>query len=170
MFLLTGPATNAITIATVLRTLGKRAMVIYLVTIGAVSLLLGYGLNLITMKYGFTSIIMVHQHDMLPEWLKTGGSLVLIGMLAWYYISTRWVGHKRKAVTMTEKQFKINVEGMSCMHCVGSVKKAVESIEGTKDVAVSLEDKQVVFGVEDEQLVEAAKAAIVTAGFQVQAG
>lgn len=33
----------------------------------------------------------------------------------------------------------IEVKGMSCMHCVGSVEKALGTIEGVSDVKVSLE-------------------------------
>ncbi|WP_432737007.1 heavy-metal-associated domain-containing protein [Maridesulfovibrio sp. FT414] len=35
---------------------------------------------------------------------------------------------------------KIAVKGMSCMHCVGSVEKALSGIEGVTDVKVSLEN------------------------------
>ena len=46
---------------------------------------------------------------------------------------------------MDKKTFK--VEGMSCMHCVGAVKKAVSSLEGVSVVEVDLKGKtaQVVF-------------------------
>ncbi len=42
VFLLTGPATNAITISTVFKTLGRRTTVIYLLSISIISLILGY--------------------------------------------------------------------------------------------------------------------------------
>ncbi|MFW5498292.1 MULTISPECIES: heavy-metal-associated domain-containing protein [unclassified Maridesulfovibrio] len=35
---------------------------------------------------------------------------------------------------------KVEIKGMSCMHCVGSVEKALSAIEGVTDVKVSLED------------------------------
>ncbi|MBU0994584.1 MAG: permease [Proteobacteria bacterium] len=170
VFLLTGPATNAITIATVVRTLGKKSAVIYLASISLVSLLLGYGLNVITLQYGFKNIIMLDHHGMLPEWLKTGGSLLLIGMLLWYYISTKFVNKIRMGGHMTNHQFKIKIDGMTCMHCAGSVKKAVESIKGTKDVMVSLEDKNVIFDADNPKKIEDVKVAITAAGFLVVAG
>ncbi len=42
-----GPATNSVTMGVVLQTLGKRALVIYLTVIGLLSLLFGYGLDLV---------------------------------------------------------------------------------------------------------------------------
>ncbi len=40
---------------------------------------------------------------------------------------------------------KLNVEGMSCQHCVGRVKKTIEAADGVSDVTVDLEAKEAVF-------------------------
>lgn len=40
-----------------------------------------------------------------------------------------------------EKSVKIAIEGMSCMSCVANVKKNLSSIDGVKEVKVSLQDK-----------------------------
>lgn len=40
-----------------------------------------------------------------------------------------------------EKSVKISIVGMSCMSCVANVKKTLSSIDGVKEVNVSLEDK-----------------------------
>ncbi len=40
---------------------------------------------------------------------------------------------------------KLNVEGMSCGHCVGRVKKTIEAASGVSDVTVNLENKEAVF-------------------------
>lgn len=40
-----------------------------------------------------------------------------------------------------EKSVKISIEGMSCMSCVANVKKTLSSIDGVKEVNVSLQDK-----------------------------
>lgn len=36
--------------------------------------------------------------------------------------------------------YNLKIEGMSCMHCVASVKSALEEINGVHQVQVSLED------------------------------
>jgi len=61
----------------------------------------------------------------------------------------------------------IGVEGMSCEHCVMTVKKAVSAIDGISDVAVSLDDKAVTFSYIGDGCVNAAKDAIVEAGYEV---
>ncbi len=39
----------------------------------------------------------------------------------------------------------IEIKGMSCQHCVGSVDKALNSIEGLKNVSVNLEKAEATF-------------------------
>ena len=45
IFLITGPATNAATIATVFKTMGRKAVIIYLITLGSCSVIAGWILN-----------------------------------------------------------------------------------------------------------------------------
>lgn len=41
------------------------------------------------------------------------------------------------------EKVKLNVNGMSCQHCVNSIKKAVGALDGVSEVDVSLEGKTV---------------------------
>jgi len=41
---------------------------------------------------------------------------------------------------------KLNIEGMSCQHCVGRVKKYLESIDSVSNVIVDLDQKEASFG------------------------
>ncbi len=167
VFLLTGPATNAITISTVIKTLGKSAATVYLLSISIISLLLGYLLNIITVKYGFNKIIMIHQHEMFPGWLKIAGSAALCMMLGWYYLNTGILKKYRKEGKMSDNRTSINVGGMTCMHCASNVKKAVEAVSGTSDILVNLEKGNVNFLLEDNINIEEVKAAIASAGYEV---
>lgn len=58
---------------------------------------------------------------------------------------------------------KLNVEGMSCQHCVAHVTQALEAVEGVSRVEVSLEDASAIVefdgAVPDEVLIAAAKNA-----------
>ncbi|MFD2112217.1 CopZ family metallochaperone [Thiorhodococcus fuscus] len=61
---------------------------------------------------------------------------------------------------------KLQVTGMSCMHCVGAVTKALQQVPGVDQAEVSLEDKQaVVTGSADP---EALIAAIKEEGFAAE--
>ena len=60
----------------------------------------------------------------------------------------------------------LNVEGMSCQHCVANVKKAVEALDGVDGVEVDLEAGKV--AVEGNADADAVKAAIAQAGYTVK--
>lgn len=62
----------------------------------------------------------------------------------------------------------LNVEGMSCGHCVNAVKNAISEIEGVYEVEVSLEDKKVSFNIDNSEiLIEKVKNAIEEEGYDV---
>ena len=60
----------------------------------------------------------------------------------------------------------LDVEGMSCQHCVANVKKAVEAVAGVNSVEVDLEAGKVT--VDGSADAEAVKAAITGAGYSVK--
>ena len=62
----------------------------------------------------------------------------------------------------------IKVMGMSCDHCVQTITKAVEGINGIASVQVDLEKKQVTVGFEENQTdLKTISVKIVEAGFEV---
>lgn len=62
-----------------------------------------------------------------------------------------------------------NVEGMSCEHCVKSVKGALGELDGVKSVEVSLEEKTVTIEYDkDSVTVEDMKNAIEDQGYDVK--
>lgn len=168
VFLLTGPATNAIGISTITKVVGKKSTLIYLLVISLSSLVFGYLLNMVVARYGFSQVIMLHHTDMLPHWLKLGGSVILTAMLAWYYLDVKWLSKMKKGVTIMSETVTLNVNGMSCMHCSNSVRKAVESVDGTSNVSVDLEGKKVAFEMKEKAFLSKVKDAISFAGFTVE--
>ena len=62
----------------------------------------------------------------------------------------------------------MNINGMTCMGCVRSVKNVLEKISGVSGADVSLENEQVTIQYDAEQTnVNQFKEAIVGAGFEV---
>jgi copper chaperone CopZ len=167
VFLLTGPATNAVTISTIIRTLGKKTALIYILCISVVSLVLGQTLNIVSSNYGLSQIIMTHQHEILPAWLKISGSVLLSLMVLWYYFDTKILTNLKRTKNMEHNKIRFNVEGMECMHCSGSVKKAVMAVSGTSDITVNLDGKYVEFQINDPANIENVKSAISSAGYQL---
>jgi uncharacterized membrane protein YraQ (UPF0718 family) len=94
VFLMTGPATNAATLATLAGQVGKRAAIIFLLTV-VVSSLAG-GLILDALFRGNIDQI-IHAHGfMLPQWLKSACAIILLAVLIYGIIHSR---HKTEEPT-----------------------------------------------------------------------
>lgn len=61
---------------------------------------------------------------------------------------------------------KLNVEGMSCQHCVAHVTQALEAVEGVSRVEVSLEDASAIVEFDSAVSDEALIAAVKNAGYE----
>ncbi len=69
---------------------------------------------------------------------------------------------------MSSETKTLNVEGMSCMHCVNAVKNAVGSLPGISKVDVDLEGKKVAVEYDSNQVnIEKIKDKIEDAGYEV---
>ena len=62
----------------------------------------------------------------------------------------------------------IKITGMSCQHCVASVTKALNEIDGVKNVNVNLEKGEATYEEEKPVPVETVKEAITRTGFGVK--
>ena len=66
------------------------------------------------------------------------------------------------------KKITLNVEGMSCSHCVNAVTKAVTALDGVSEVKVDLAEKTVTVDyTADEVSLESIKEAIEDEGYDV---
>ena len=166
VFLLTGPATNAVNIATVSKIVGKKSTAAYLATIAGVSLLLGFLLNKLSALTGL-AVIHEHHHSMLPEWLNTIGSISLFAMLSIYYYRIKLYPKLRKKRTMSNT-YTLHVKNMSCMNCVKHVTHAIESVEGTSDIMIDLDKGTASFVLLNTDLLDTVKKKIEEAGYPVE--
>lgn len=62
----------------------------------------------------------------------------------------------------------INVEGMTCGHCVNAVQTEVGKLEGVTDVSVDLGSGQVTIVADNEPDAGALQEAVEEAGFEVR--
>ena len=60
----------------------------------------------------------------------------------------------------------LKINGMTCQHCVSSVTKALESIEGVTDVSVNLEASEASYTADASVPLETIKNAISKIGFE----
>ncbi|MFH1515001.1 MAG: SO_0444 family Cu/Zn efflux transporter [bacterium] len=135
VFLMTGPATNAATIAVIWRTMGHKTTYIYLATVAITALLSGLLLDEIFIQTG-TSATPAMPY-MFPIWFKTACSIVLLGILAYSQLSTRF-SKQQLDVQETKETASIQVAGMNCSHCQNVVTRALLESAGVENASVDL--------------------------------
>ena len=78
--------------------------------------------------------------------------------------STNDASASQKEESYMEK--KLNVEGMSCQHCVAHVTQALEAVEGVSKATVSLDEKNAVVELSSDVANSALVDAVVQAGYE----
>lgn len=136
VFLMAGPATNLATIGAISRTLGKRALVVYLVTIigGSVGLALAFDFVIDP-----SAVMPAHEHGG-ATWWALGSAVALLAMMAWFAVDELrgWLGSRGGSST-TDSTVEVGVEGMSCNGCVKRLQAALTKQEGVSSAEVVLE-------------------------------
>lgn len=62
----------------------------------------------------------------------------------------------------------LNIEGMSCMHCVKKVETALNVVKGVKSVKVNLENKTAEVTLKEDIDIEILKKVVEDAGYEVR--
>ena len=162
VFLMTGPATNAATIATVWKVMGRRTAVVYLATVGLSALALGALLDLVYVHTGAAPA--PHAHELIPHAVKIASAVALLAVLGAAFLSRPHAAAGEPAPA--GESVTLAIEGMTCSHCAQSVTRALREAEGVASAEVDLESgKAVVTG---QALDPAAlRAAVEALGYRV---
>ena len=139
VFLMAGPATNIATIGAIYRTLGPRLLGVYLATVIVMSI--GFAM-LFESLFAEQVIVTMHQHS--DNLLGILSFILLAFVTLWLYYDRH---HQRKLKLQTfmenDMGITLNVDGMSCQHCVANVKKSLESVSGVTDATPDLDSGKV---------------------------
>ena len=135
VFLMTGPATNAATVTTVWKIMGKRVAAIYLGSVAASALAAGLLLDAVFTARGAAAA--AHAHRMLPGWAQTGAAVVLLAVLAGAFFKPRRVGDVPRPAE-TERTARISIGGMTCNQCALAVQRALAESPGVTSASVDL--------------------------------
>ena len=142
VLLMAGPAANLASMFVVNNAFGRKATIVYLLSIigGAV----GFGVLVDYwpgMRQVFTDALpchmMHHDHMMGASWLNTICSIALLCMIALALGAKYWKSYQiKRNKTATMKEFK--VKGMMCAHCKANVEKGLAALPGVEKVTVDL--------------------------------
>ena len=150
VFLMAGPATNAATISVITKVLGKKTLFYYLFSIITGALIFGFIVNyFFPNDFFFKETFNIHgghEHNLLPQWVKTASGITLILLMANGYLQ-KLISRKKQLIKTKKSNhtnqtkipyLTIKIEGMTCNHCKESVEDNLKSIYGIKHVNVDL--------------------------------
>ena len=162
VFLMAGPATNVATIGAVYRTLGAAVLGLYLGTVVVMSL----GFGLLFDQVLAAGPVLDAQHAHAGGGVGVLAALVLLALLAllsW----RRWRARRGARAAMEDAAaLVLHVQGMSCQHCVGSVKRSLEAMDSVAEAMPDLATGRVrISG--DGYAIPALVRAVEDAGFTV---
>ncbi|MCW8964301.1 MAG: permease [Gammaproteobacteria bacterium] len=165
VFLMAGPATNLATIGAVYRALGGRLLGVYLATVIVMSIAFGMGFGFVL--YDATAQQPMHEHG--TDWLGIGSAFIVIA-LTLYLNLKRYLAQRKHPINQYREfdmGLTLKVEGMSCQHCVASVKNTLEGIEGVESATPDLGSGDVIVTGEDLDR-DKLETAVRDAGYQIK--
>lgn len=138
VFLMAGPATNVATMTVIANTIGRRFLIIYLLTIIAGALFFGFIIDSFLPASWFMIAESVHgQIHFIPEWFYALSTL-LIGGLLLFSLGKKWWNRFFPDQQSGQSDFTVRVGGMTCQHCQASVYSGLSELEGVTSVHVDL--------------------------------
>ncbi len=144
-FLIAGPATNAATIATVWKVLGRRTGIIYLGTVAVGALCSGLVLDTL---YGALDVpaahMGLHDHEMEIGWFSHASALVLLAVLANSLIPRRQILEEAPTTAPATESLTLRVSGMTCSHCSNTVERGLKEASGVSSARVDLDSGRAV--------------------------
>jgi uncharacterized membrane protein YraQ (UPF0718 family)/copper chaperone CopZ len=138
VFLMVGPATNATTIAMVWKVMGRRTAAIYLLSVLGCAIAAGLTMDYVYQTLDLTLPAMAghHEHEGVNV-LQSIAAVALLGIIG----NALWRRGKAKAATPAEILMKtetLKITGMTCNHCVSTVRRTLLEIPGVQAVDVDL--------------------------------
>ena len=160
--LMTGPATNAATVATIWKVMGKRTCLIYLAVMMVAAFVGGLVLDQIVTAQ---EVSMAMRHGWMPDWVKAVSAVALLAVLAVGAFYRR----RPKEVDKPSGEaplIKLDIKGMSCTHCADSVRRALLECKGVTAVSVDLAGGEATVSGDDLEL-EELRASVAELGYEV---
>lgn len=173
VLLMAGPAVNAASMLVISKVMGRKTLMLYLLSIVSGAIGFGLGIDYLLPREWFVTPLaeMHHCHENGVSWFNLG-CFVLLAVLLLNAFVQRY--RKPQACdchghcacdSSSDTPWMCTVKGMSCNHCKNNVEKAILQIEGVERVEIDLVSGQtVVYGKADK---DALKKAVESIGFEV---
>ena len=146
-FLIAGPGTNAATISTIWKLMGRRTALLYLLTITLSAVVGGLTLDWLMPVLGDTvSCAGEHSHEMMGGgWTGSFWAIVLLAVLGYSYAAKPGaesemleVGNHENDTLVRDERLEFTIIGMKCKHCSDAVRDALLECPGVKSAKIDL--------------------------------
>lgn len=148
VLLMAGPATSMAAILVANKILGRKALIVYILSIVAGAMGFGLFIDYVLPAEWFTEAITLHGdgccHTHGTPWWQTASSIIFVVLLVTAFIlryckkgeCCHCGDHCNEECCSTSKKFRI--EGMVCNHCRANVERCLKDIEGVTETRVDL--------------------------------
>jgi len=132
VFLMTGPATNAATISTIWKLMGRRTTFAYLATVAFTALAAGLAMDYVFAVQGVSAT--AGMPWMMPGFVENASAVMLLVILGAALIPASH-GHVHR-LPSDAKTTTLTISGMTCSHCAETVQRALRECVGVDSVQV----------------------------------
>lgn len=147
-FLIAGPATNIATILIVKQFLGKKAVIIYILTMIFSALFFGITFDYIVNYFPSMNIPSIsyiqHPHELFYSPIKVISLFLFVSVLILGIFNIDpWTFMKKnkKQSTHNSHYIRIKINGMTCSHCAQRIADLIKNVANVVDINISLADK-----------------------------
>ncbi len=170
VYLAVGPATNAASFTVIMNALGKKTAFMYLGIIAVSAIAFGYLLDFIFSYFNMDPVALVKHttgHAMLinKEFQLVLGSIFFILLMMSLFRKIKGKFFKEEETMAEQDRQKIEIEGMSCSHCVETVRSAITKVPGVEKADVKLNENAAY--VEGDYDISQVKKEIDSVGYKV---
>jgi uncharacterized membrane protein YraQ (UPF0718 family)/copper chaperone CopZ len=150
VFLMAGPATNAATISVIGNSMGRKTVLLYLLTIISGALFSGLFIDYFLPREWFLSSLSHmhagHNHDLLPNWLRVISGIAIILLIFNIFINKliKRIKNRNSILVINNLEMndiKVFVRGMNCSHCKMSVESNLNKIDGIEKTVADLDSE-----------------------------
>lgn len=142
VLLMAGPAVNAASMLVVGKVLGKRTLLIYLLSITAGAIAFGLGIDWLLPREWFTTSLGMASESSgaSSDWFSIGCSIVmallLVNAMILRFRHKDDCGCQDHECECTTRIYRI--EGLRCNHCKANAEKAIAALDGVEKVEIDL--------------------------------
>ncbi|MBQ8607537.1 MAG: permease [Bacteroidaceae bacterium] len=174
VLLMAGPAANAASILVINKVMGKRTLILYLLSIIGGAVTFGLGIDYLLPREWFTSSLEAIKCCAHGETSYFNiGCTILLFLLLIHACIRRYLGKKETCCKQSGEhcdchsnhEKMVHIKGMSCNHCRTNVEKAIKSLTGVESVEVNLASGTA--NIKGDVKIEDIRKAVESIGFEV---